>query len=288
MSEPLVLRTALGKHEHVKPLRDGRVKSSRIQFDFVDIDPLPKAFRQMVRGDGLDVSEMAVVTHLMAHHYGRPLTGLAIPLWSRLPHTNLVCATDSDIRGPIDLNGKKVGVRAYAQTSGVWVRGVLESAYGVDLDSITWVTMENSHLPEYEDPSIAVRNTSDLALRPLMMAGELAAIMGERDVDPSGIRPVIENAGEAAADWIAKTGIFPVNHTVVLKTELHDANPWLARELFALFDEARKVAEADGAEPPPPYGLEQNRRSLQMLLEFSARQQVTPRLYDVDELYQPL
>jgi 4,5-dihydroxyphthalate decarboxylase len=288
MSEPLVLRTALGKHEHVKPLRDGRVKSSRIKFEFIDIDPLPKAFRQMVRGDGLDVSEMAVVTHLLAHHYGRPITGLAIPLWSRLPHTNLVCAADSAIAGPIDLNGKKIGVRAYAQTSGVWVRGVLETAYGVDLDSITWVTMEDAHLPEYEDPSIAVRNLSPLALRPLMMAGELAAIMGERDVDPSGIRPVIANAGEEAAKWIAKTGIFPVNHTVTVKTQLHDQHPWLARELMELFEEARRVAEADGAEPPPAYGLEQNRNSLQKLLEFSARQQVTPRLYDVDELYQPL
>src|ERR1700754_1278135 len=137
MTEPLVLRTAVGKHAHAKPLREGRVTSPRIRFDFVDMDPLPKAFRLMVRGGDLDVSEMAVVTHLMAVHYGRPLTGLAIPLWSRLPHTNLVCATDSDIRVPADLNGRKVGVRAYAQTSGVWVRGVLADEYGVDLDSMT-------------------------------------------------------------------------------------------------------------------------------------------------------
>ena len=90
----------MGQHDHVKPLRDGRVTSSRVVLEFVDIEPLPKAFRQMVRGDGLDVSEMAVVTHLLAHHFGKPIGGIAIPLWSRLPHTNLVCPADSASASP--------------------------------------------------------------------------------------------------------------------------------------------------------------------------------------------
>lgn len=287
MSDPVVLRTALGKHAHVKPLREGRVSSERIKFEFSDYDPLPKAFRLMVRGSELDLSEMAVVTHLMAHHHGRKFTGLAIPLWSRLPHNNLVCPADSPLGGPKDLEGKSVGVRAYAQTSGVWVRGVLESAYGVDLDSIRWLTMEDSHIPEYEDPPIAVRNQTGKGLRELMNEGELAAIMGERVVDPGGIRTVVPDADATARAWVEDTGMFPINHTVVVRSELAEAHPWLAAELVELFEESRRVAVAEGAEPPPAYGREANRKSLQLLLEFSARQAITPRLYDVDELYIP-
>jgi len=288
MADRLKLRIALGKHDHVKPLREGRVRSSRIDFEFVDIEPLPKAFRQFVNGDGLDVSELAVVTHLLAHHYGRPIKGIAIPLWSRLPHTNLVCPFDSPIAAPADLDGGKVGVRAYGQTSGVWVRGVLASEYGVDLDSITWGTMEDAHLPEYVDPDNTVRYIPPPALRDLMMDGEFAAIMGERVVDPIGIRPVIPGATEAAHAWIARTGIQPINHILAVRNELTDAHPWLAAELFALFDRAREIAEAEGAAPPPPYGLEQSRASLQLAMQFSADQRITPRVYGVDELFHPL
>lgn len=289
MSGALVLRTALGRHRHVEPLRDGRVSSSRVTLAFQDYDPLPRAFRVMVRGGDLDLSEMAVVTHLLAHHYGKPLTGLAIPLWSRLPHTNLVCPAQSGIEGPGDLQGHKVGVRTYAQTSGVWVRGILESEYGVDLDSITWVTMEDAHLSEYEDPSNATRNTSGTGLRALMLAGELAAIMGERIVSPEDVRMVVPDAEAAARRWIGKTGLFPVNHGVVLKTELHEAHPWLAAELMDLFDEARRVTEIeDGAPPPPAYGFEANRAALQMLLDYSIRQGITPQRYEARELFLPL
>lgn len=281
----LVLRAALGKHDHVKPLKDGRVRSSRIELEFQEFEPLPNAFRQMVRGVGLDISEMAVVTHLLAHHYGKPIVGLAIPLWSRLPHTNLVCAATSAVDGPADLEGKRVGVRAYAQTSGVWVRGILEADYGVDLDRITWVTMEDAHLAEYADPPTAVRNASPKGLRQLMIDGELVAIMGERQVDPSGVRTVIPEAAQAAAEWIRKTGIVPINHVLSVRKHLLAEHPWLAEELMALFEEARSVAEANGAEPPPCYGLEPNRGSLELALEFSARQKLTPRVYRVDELF---
>jgi 4,5-dihydroxyphthalate decarboxylase len=285
MAKSLVLKTALGKHDHVKPLKDGRVRSSRVELVFEDFEPLPKAFRSMVRGGDLDVSEMAIVTHLLAHHYRKPITGLPIPLWSRLPHTNLVCPVDSPVKGPRDLAGTKVGVRAYAQTSGVWVRGFLQHEYGLDLDGITWVTMEGAHLSEYEDPANTERNTGELALRPLMMSGALSAIMGEREVDPSGIRTVIPDAQTTAEAWIAHTGIVPINHTLTVKTALIEDHPWLAGELMEIFEEARRIAIADGAPPPPAYGHKANLTSLQLAFAYSAEQRITPHVYDANELY---
>lgn len=284
--DKVILRAALGKHAHVKPLKDGRVTSDRIGFDWQDYDPLPKAFRTMVRGDELDLSEMAVVTHLMAHHFDKPLVGLAVPLWWRLPHTNLICTTDGPVKQPKDLEGTRVGVRAYGQTSGVWVRGVLQHAYGVDLDSITWGTMEDSHLSEYTDPAGCIRYTPPPTLRELLLDGSFSAIMGERVVDPSGIRTVIPDAEAAAHAWIAETGINPINHGVALRRALHEAHPWLSEELFDLFEKARQIAiEEDGAAPPPAYGFEANKASIQCALDFSAEQSITPRLYLASELF---
>jgi 4,5-dihydroxyphthalate decarboxylase len=280
----LVLRTAIGQHEHVKPLKDGSVTSDRVRFEFEEVDPLPKAFRRMVRSLDFDFCEMALTTHALAFRYGKPITALAIPVWRRLHHGNLVCAADSAIKGPADLAGRKVGVRAYSQTTGVWIRGILRAEYGLDLDSITWVTMEDAHVAEYQDPPNAVRAPAGKGLRDLLTSGELAAIMGERTVDPSGIRPVIPNADEAAAEWSRRTGVYPVNHVVAVKTELLEKHPWLADELMALFEEAKRRSGADAL----PYGLEPNRRSMQMLLDFAAQQKLTERAYQVDELFAPV
>lgn len=285
MVERIRLRVALGKHDHVRPLVDGRIPSPHIDFEFLDFEPLPKAFRQMVRGDDIDVSEMAVATHLLAHHFGKSITGLAIPLWSRLPHTNLVCNLDADIASPKDLEGSRVGVRAYGQTSGVWVRGVLAHEYGVDLDSITWVTMEDAHLAEFGDPPITLRNTSSTGLRQLMVEGQLLAIMGERIVDPSGVRSVIPDAEKAARAWIKRTGIRPINHTLAVRTALLSEHPWLAGELFDLFEQARVVARTEGADVPESYGFAAIQGGLQTMLDYAAEQYLTPRAYRADELY---
>lgn len=285
MADRLVLRVALGQHEHVKPLKDGRVTSERLDLRFVEFDPLPKAFRQMARVGDLDVCEMALATHLLACHYGKPISGLAIPLWARLHHGNLVCPAGSGLTGAEDLRGRKVGVRAYSQTTGVWLRGILSSDYAVPNDSVTWVTMEDAHVAEYADPAIAQRGMSGKGLRQLMEEGELAAIMGERNADPHGVRPVIDHADQAAQAWSRRTGVFPVNHIVAVKTDLLQRHSWLAQELTGLFEAARQMAGAEGKNPPPPYGLEPNRRSMQMLLDFAAEQLLVPRRYQVDELF---
>ena len=284
MDDRLVLRAALGKHDHVKPLKDGSVQSDRVRFDFIEFDPLPKAFRYMVRGGDLHLSEMALTTHLLAHHHGKHLSALPIPLWRRLHHSNLVCAAGSDIAGPADLRGKKVGVRAYSQTTGVWIRGILHAQYGVDLNTITWVTMEDAHVAEYRDPPSCVRSTGGKGLRELLLAGEFAAIMGERDFDPADVRPVIPDADREAEKWSHKTGIFPVNHIVSVQTEILQRHPWLAEELMRLFEEARVRSGGRGT-AALPYGLEPNRAAMQMLLDFAAHQKLTPRTYQVDELF---
>jgi 4,5-dihydroxyphthalate decarboxylase len=286
MNDRLVLKIALGTHEHVRPLREGLVTSRKVEFKFIDLNPLPKAFRLMVRSDDIDVSEMAVVTQLLAHHFGRPIAGLAFPLWSRLPHTNLVCAEAADIRMPSDLERKTSGVRSYAQTSGVWVRGVLESEYGVDLDTMRWLTMEDAHLPEYKDPPNTVRNASSASLRDLLFAGELASIMGERIVDASSVRTVIPDAEKAAKTWMAKTGIFPINHILCVKRQLLLDHPWLPHELKSMFEQSATLSTAPKQlDRSVDYGLEPNRHSLDLLLDFSARQNITPRKYAVDELF---
>lgn len=283
--ERVVLKTVLGQHAHVQPLKNGTVTSDRISFEFVDYDPLPQAFRTMVRGGDIDVAEMAMTTHLLALEFGKPLAALPIPLWRRLHHGNLVCPVDSLLRGPEALEGTQVGVRAYSQTTGVWIRGILASQYGVALDRITWVTVEDAHVAEYRDPSNVVRAPGGRSLRELMQAGEVSAIMGERNVDPAGVRPVIPDSDAAAAQWLEHTGIFPVNHILSLRAELLVRYPWLPGELMRVCDEARQQAEAGGAARSQPYGLEPNRASLQTLCDFAADQGLTSRAYQVDEVF---
>lgn len=272
--ERLRLKICLGQHLHTMPLKTAAVSSPRFSLDFVECDPLPKAFRAMVRDGMLDVSEMALATHLIAREFGKPLTALPAPVWRRLHHANLVCLATSPIRGPKCLENKRVGVRAYSQTTGVWIRGILKTQYAVDLDSVTWVTLEDAHVTEYRDPDNVVRDTSARSLRELLHAGEVAAIMGERNADSDSVRPVIPDADCAAQDWADSLGVFPVNHVVAVRTELLKHHPWLGTELMRLLDEARVLSGASGL-ASLPYGLEPNRASMQMLCAFAADQKLT-------------
>jgi 4,5-dihydroxyphthalate decarboxylase len=276
----LVLRTALGKSPLVQALKQGVVTSDRVGFDFVEIDPVTRAFRRMVRTLEFDLCEIALTTHAQARAYGKPITALPVVLLQGLHHNALICRRDSPVRRPADLVGKRVGVRAWSQTTGVWVRGILQDEYGIAPDAMAWVTEEDAHVQEFTDPSFVQRIASGQSLPAMLLAGEIDAAVALAGVDPARVRTVIADADAVAAEWSHRTGVHPINHVVVVKDSLLAAHPWLAGELMRLFAASKQGAAAD-----VPYGIDANRPAIELLMRYAAAQGLVPRPYQVDELF---
>jgi len=290
----LTLRAAIADYPHAAALKDGSVVSDRVTLDFETVEPITRAFRRMVRTGDFDLCEIALTTHAQAVAFGKPLTALPIVLMCGFHHAALVCPVGSPLRGPRDLRGKRIGVRAWSQTTGVWVRGILKDAYGVDHRDITWVTEEDAHVQEYTDPANVERIGPGRDLRAMFRAGELDAAIALTGLDPALTRPVIPDVEEATAAWYRETGAYPDNHVVCVKTALLDANPWLAGELMRVFTEAKAAAKTLSAEArytsliggdPVPYGLEANRAGIALCLRYAAEQGLVPKVYSPGDLF---
>src|SRR5665213_2952444 len=143
------LSTALGNYGHVAPLRDGTVKPEGFELSFVTLDgPIIGAFRRMVRNLEFDVCELAITTYLSAKEYKKPFTAIPIFPARAFPHRALVVNRAAGVSDAKDLEGKRVGVRAYTVTTGVWARAILADTYGVDLDKVTWVIADEELVAE--------------------------------------------------------------------------------------------------------------------------------------------
>lgn len=274
----LRLRTALGKSPLVRALKEGAVSSDRVGFEFVEVDPITRAFRRQTRGMEFDLCEIALTTHAQARAYGKPITALPVVLLRGLHHGALMCRADSPLRGPADLVGKRIGVRAWSQTTGVWVRGVLHDEYGIAPDSMTWITEEDAHVQEFTDPPYVKRMAQGQDLRSLLLSGGVDAVIAVAGLDPAEVRTVIPAADAVAQEWSRRTGVFPINHVVVMKDALLAAHPWVADELMRLFVAAKGDA-------PVPYGVEANRAAIELLMRYATRQGLIPRPYRVEELF---
>ena len=271
-------------------LKDGTVRPSGVELEFVDVYPLIKAFRQMVRGREHDVCELAFTTYLCAKEHGARFTALPIFLVRGFHHGAVVA---NGVRDPKGLEGERVGVnRGYTVTTGVWARGVLADEYGVDLDSITWVLSGDEHVAEYEPPPNVVPVEPGKDLAAMLTAGELAAAIG---VD--GFEPLIPNANEAGFEALRTRGHYPINHLVVVRDELLEHAP----AIFAAFEEAKeryvesgrldplhaRVQEITGSDPLP-YGVEANRAMIDELIDHALRQKILTRRPNVQELFAPV
>ena len=284
------LRTALKSYPQTQALLKGDVSSPRIKFDFQEIEPIHRAFKPMAEKQAFDVSEMAIFTYLQAKAFDKPLVLLPVVLAARLQHGCIVYNTDfHDKITPDMLPGKKVGVRAYSQTTGAWVRNILSQEHGVDLPSIRWITFEGAHLDAYKEPSFVTRAPEGgKDLLSMLMSGEVdAGILGNDLPDDPKIKPVIDNAAEAGRAWFAKHGLVPINHMLVVTKKLAQSHPDIVKEIYGLFRRSKAMAPVKaGAADMRPIGFEAISPSLELVIDLAFAQQIIPRRFSVSELFE--
>lgn len=283
---PMTLKMNLADYAVTKALKEGRVASDLIRFDFCGPKTAHDGFKPMVRKDAYDAGELAIVTFLQAKAYDKPYVLLPVPVVGRFQHHCIGYNQSLGHLDPKDIEGRKVGVRTYAQTTGLWVRGILQHEYGVDLDKVTWMTIDESHLAEYQDPSNCERLPAGSKLAQMMLDGELAAaILGNDMPDDPRIAHLIPDPHAAATAWHAREGVVPVNHLIAVHKDLSKNRPDVVRELFRVLVESRELAPPSALATFPPVGLEANRKGLEMAIDWSFEQKIIPRKFSVDELF---
>ncbi|WP_330309571.1 MULTISPECIES: 4,5-dihydroxyphthalate decarboxylase [unclassified Streptomyces] len=301
------LSVVVGDYPHARALLDGTAAVAGHLVEEVEVRPVISAYRRMIRDLEFDVCELAPVSYLMARQAGVPLTAVPVFLNRRFHHGDIQCGVGSGIRIPTDLEGRRVGVRAYSVSTGVWVRGILAEEYGVDLDKITWVVDDDDHVEGHLRPNIE-RVTDGRSLGELLRAGEIdAAFTGNAGTGRAGTPragwtatadagaaegdapyPLFPLGDVVAADWYLRTGTYPLHSLIALRTELVARDPGLPTALYTAFAEAKqrqlavdpewtalprfaRQAEQIGGDPVP-YGVAANERSLAAIVRYSRDQ----------------
>jgi 4,5-dihydroxyphthalate decarboxylase len=315
------LKIAIASYGHTKDVKSGAAAIAGVEPDFVEVVPIIGAFRRMVRDLEFDVCEMAPTTYMIARALGAPFIALPIFLMRRFHHGGFVVRPDSGIKQPKDLEGKKVGVRAYSVTTGVWTRGIFVNEYGLDSSKVTWVVDDEEHVTSLKLPSNVVHAPDGKSLASMMASGELqAGFSGPAGIGRAGpptgaweqraqtssvnYPELIANAPEVEAQWFRRTGIYPIHGLIVVKTAVLAQHPFVAKSLFDAFLKAKdayvarlKAGEGNGPDDlkyrsltelvgdPLPYGLKENMPSIEAMLTYGLQQGLIPKRMPMADVF---
>ena len=324
-NEPLTLSIALSDNERTRPLAQGRFQPQGVRLVPTVVHPSEMFWRQLKYGD-FDFSEMSMSSLLIAVSRG-DRRWVALPIYTsrKFFHTNILIRTDRGIAAPADLRGKRFGVPEYQQTAAVWCRGILEHEFGVSARDIEWFMErgpDKSHggATGFKPPQDVRVNQID----PRTNIGEML-VNGKLDgtllylpapnlVDRSTInldnvdyvKPLFRDANTETRRYFAKTGIYPINHAVVIKRELYERHPWLALNLYHAFVAAKEDVERETAETlksyfdtglidpaakqalqadPKAYGMKASRNVIETVAQYVHEQGLTDHRVAVEELF---
>lgn len=249
----------------------------------VGIKPVHKASRGFVNHSDADLCELAIVTVLQALDHGKPVLLLPVTALGRHQHQTLVTMSKLSVA---DVEGRSVGVRAWSQTTGVWVRGFLTEQYGVDLRKADWTTYEGHHVEGAEDPSWVKRAPEGSKLPADFLDGRVDfGIMGNELPSDDRIRTAIDHAHEVAEQWSLDQGFIPVNHVVGVSETAAAGHP---AAVLAAYDALKSVltAKEEAGRPFPlhPVGFEALRGAFTKAAAYALEQDVISRAVDYDEL----
>jgi 4,5-dihydroxyphthalate decarboxylase len=321
----LQLSIAMQPNARSRAVLDGRLKPEGIELQVTALHPSEIFWRQL-RFKEFDVSEMSMSSLLIVLAQGNQ-DWVAIPVFTarRFFHTGIWVRNDCDIDSPADLKGKRVGVPEYQQTAALWIRGALENEFGVSPRDVTHFmerTPARSHAGAVgfkAPPGVTINQIPpEKSIGSMMVAGELDACMfyirNQNLIDRSSedlanhpdIKPLFPDSAAESVRYFEKTGIYPINHGMVVKRELAERNPWVVVNLLKAFNAANDIANRERIEHvayhletgrvPPQYraalaaplithGLKANRATLETAASYSLEQGLTLRLLKLDELF---
>lgn len=287
-TQPLRLKAALKSYAHTRALKAGELTDPAVELVFDEIEPIHNAFAPMARRQAFDVSELAIVTYLQAKAYGKPLILLPAVVAARFQQGCIICSTARPRPALDALAGKRIGVRAYSQTTGMWVRAILGETYGVPLEQIDWVTLDRGHLEEYTEPPFVSHAEPGKQLLSMLRSGEIdAAILGNDLPDDPDFTPLIDNAAAADREWYARHGYVPINHVVVVTEDLARTHPQAVRAVYELLKRGKESVAAQNAGTPDKllFGYDALRGPLEETIQYCEQQKLLPRKLSVDEIF---
>ncbi|MBB6242581.1 hypothetical protein [Rhodanobacter sp. MP1X3] len=289
MSQPVHLHTVLKTTALTTPLKDGALKSEQVVLDFTEINPIHKAFAPMVREAKFDISELAIVTALQAIAFKRDIVLLPVVVASRFQRGCLVSYRPHGEVKPEELRGKRIGVRSYTQTTGMWVRAHLVEDYGLATPDIHWITHDPAHVEQYQDPPFVEHPAHDMGLLDMLHNGDIdAAIFGNDLPEGDNYVPVIANAKAKDLAWAQQHGFVPINHVVAASAEICKREPSAVRAAYGLLAQAEshQVAAASGPRKTLS-GFDALRGPLEWIIDACLEQALLPRKLSFDEVLGP-
>lgn len=245
--------------------------------------PVHKGFRAFVDQTDYEVSEIAIVTLLQAIAFEKDVVLLPLTALGRHQHQTLISIEDLEVA---DLPGRTVGVRAWSQTTGVWLRGVLAEKYDIDLSAVDWRTYSRGHVPEQPEPSFVTPAEQGASLADDLLEGRVdIAIMGNDRPDDPRVRSVIPDPTAAATAWGEEVGFIPVNHVIAVRGSTARAIPDAVCDMYdAVAEDLRaRNARTEGL-PLNPVGFEALRPAVTAAARFAGAQGLLPRVMTYDDL----
>jgi 4,5-dihydroxyphthalate decarboxylase len=319
------LRLTLGcwNYDRTRALQDGRVQPDGIDVVYLDM-PVEETFFRMLRHREFDVAEMSLSSYTLSL-FREPQPFIAIPVFpSRcFRHSSIYVSTAAGIASPRDLVGKRVGNPEYQMTAPVWIRGILADEYDVPVDSVTYVTGGE------EEPGRSEKISLDLppnirvepigpgqTLAQMLASGEIAALQTARmpstyATGDGRVRRLFEDFVDVERAYYRRTRIFPIMHTVVIRREVYERDPWIAQSLFKAFCAAQRytyddlrqtaalktmlpwlIAHVDDTRRELgddfwPYGFAPNRATLATFLRYHHEQGLSKRRLEPEALFAP-
>jgi 4,5-dihydroxyphthalate decarboxylase len=289
MIEPVILRTVLATSPLSTPLKQGTITSPRVRFDFAEVSPVHDAFAPMVRQQAYDLCELAIVTCLQAIAYGRPVIMLPAVVASRFQRGCLISHRARGVPAVTDLAGKRIGVRAYTQTTGMWVRAHLAEDYGLPAESVHWLTRDSAHVEQYRDPPFVGHIASPKSLPDMLRDGDIdAAILGNDLPKGDEFAPVIPDAAAKDRVWWRQHRFMPINHMMVASRDVSRRDPGAVKEAYRLLAHAHGLSAVPEGKPTPVvFGLAALREPVCWIIDACMEQGLLPRKLGLDEVFGP-